>query len=179
MDRQPRGSLTVRRASILTCTILCLLATVSGGAQSASSTGIRLETGLQTFFTGEQRSMQVTVTEVGTPTASSRVYIAVVNAREEVVASGEGDLRRKQPVQFELPLEGERGRRLQLRVVISILGPPARGNSRPIVVLEQFDPNGFTIGGPPVSCAAATGSYSPVTPNCPDFAVTQLTTAGS
>lgn len=51
MDRQPRGSLTVRRASILTCTILCLLATVSGGAQSASSTGIRLETGLQTFFT--------------------------------------------------------------------------------------------------------------------------------
>lgn len=161
--------------SLLACTILSLLATSPSDAQPRTLTGVQVETGLLSFFTGDRRAVKVTVTEVGARTAESQVLIVYRNASGRVVARDEGTLRRTGPVTFELPLDmGEP--LVQLRASISIVGPSGR-QSAPVVVLEDIDHGSFAIEQR-ISCAPPASREGPVTPYCPDVVVTSITIGG-
>ncbi len=164
-------SITSHRVRI-GCVVMCLLASSSSGAQTPLQTGIRLDTGLFTFFAGDGRSVSVTVTEVGDLPAVSNVLIVFLDATNRTISRGEGVLKRGQPVSLELPLDMAE-RRVKVRASITIVGQPGRISS-PIVVLEDIDPGSFTIQ-PRVSCSAPTGREGPVMPYCPDVSATSIT----
>lgn len=166
--------ITVHRAQ-LACIVLWLLAASPTGAQSPTLTGVQIETGLLSFFTGGQRVVRVTVTEVAMRAAESQVRIIYRDVSGRVVARDEGILRRTTPVTFALPLDmGEP--LVQLRASITIVGPSGR-RSAPVVVLEDIDPGSFAIEER-VSCAPPASREGPVTPYCPEVVVTSITTGG-
>ncbi|WP_291982076.1 hypothetical protein [Luteitalea sp.] len=175
MDTQTRGSFMVRRAGRLACLAAWLLTAASLGAQTGATTalsGLRVETGLFTFFAGSQRSVKVTITEAGAPRVQSRVRIVLLDAAERVVASREGTLERGRPVAFEWPLLVSEPQ-TQLRAVVTSIGLRDRP-SAPIVVVEHIDANAFTIGIN-FSCAAARGQSSSVEPYCPGGIISTFT----
>ena len=151
--------------------ILCLLAASSGGAQERTMAGVRLDTGLMTFFTGNERSVSVTVTEVGPLTAESRVRIVYRDASDRILLSDEAVLKRAQPVQLELPLLMSE-RRVQVRASITIFGLMGSVRS-PIVRVEGIDTGSLTVQ-PHIDCSAPAGLDGPVLPDCPPFAVTRF-----
>lgn len=142
-------------------------------AQGAS--GVRLESGLLSFFTGAGRTVLLTVTEVGSDTAESRVRLVYRDAADQVVARDEGRLGRGTPYTFELPLEmGDP--RVQLRVSVTIARVRGSG-SAPVVSVESVDAGSFAIEER-VTCAPPASREGPVTPFCPEFVVTSFSAGG-
>lgn len=125
---------------ILACAAMWAAALSPGGAQEAArTTGLRMDSGLRTYFTGPGKSTMVTVTELGAGTAESTVRIVFLDAQDRPVLRGGGVLKRGQPVSLELPLSTTAApSRLQLRVSVSVIGPIGRG-SRPAAVWEGLD----------------------------------------
>jgi hypothetical protein len=147
--------------------IVWLLAVSSIGAQTPpAQTGIKLETGLQTFFTGSGRFIAVTVTEVGPPTAQSTVRIVYRDAADRVLMRDEFTLTREHPARLELPLTMPEPLVL-VRATVVISG--STGGSSPIMVMEEIDRGSFTVV-PRVSCSstAPVPGMDPVLPNCPE-----------
>ena len=151
--------------------ILCLLAASSSGAQELTLAGVQLDSGLMTFFTGNDRSVSVTVTEVGPLTAESHVKIVYRDASDRILLSDEAVLKRGQPVQLELPLLMAE-RRVQVRATITIFGQLGTVRS-PIVRVEGIDGGALTVQ-PHGDCSAPAGLDGPVLPNCPPFSATRF-----
>jgi hypothetical protein len=152
-----------------------LMAAVPGSAQTTLQTGVQVDTGLLSFFTGDGRAVKVTVTGLGGRAVQSHVRIVYRDASDRVIAREDGLLTRGGPVTFELPLDMAQAR-VQLRASISIVGTAGR-QSRPIVVLEDIDPGSLAIEQR-ISCAPPASREGPVTPYCPEVVVSQITIGG-
>jgi hypothetical protein len=164
-----------RRAAILAGAVVWLGASAPSHAQFRTLPGIMMKTGLMAFIPGGNRSVLVTVTELGARGAQSNVSITFFDAEDRVIATSNAILKRAQPVIAELPLDPD-GRLLQIRCAVSVAGPPGRG-SVPVLVIESIDPGSFTIE-PRVSCAPPASREGPVTPMCPGVVVTDITIGG-
>ena len=154
-----------RSRGCLALIALWLLAASSSGAQETVQTGVRMDTGLLTFFTGERRSAVVTVAEVGGLGVTSTVRVIFYDASDRVLLRDEQTLQRGHPARFELPL-GMPERAVQVRASIRIVGAAGR-YSAPIMVLEDVDAGTLTIE-PRISCAPPSGRQGPVLPLCTD-----------
>jgi hypothetical protein len=137
----------------------------------APSSGIQLETGLHTFFSGTNRFIQVTVTELGGTDVTSTVRVTFFDANDRPIFRDGGTLERGRPVRLELPLAMAQPR-VQLRATIRISGLAGR-NTAPAVVVEDVDPLSLTIGTR-ISCAPPIHRQGPVEPYCPEVVATSF-----
>jgi hypothetical protein len=164
------------------CIAMWMVATASAGARQGDvltgpqvQSGVLIQTGLLTFFTGEKRFVGVTVTELGAPESRSTVRVAFYDAADRLVFREEGVLQRGFPVRIELPLHMA-DKLVQLRMSAEIVGRPGR-DSIPILVLESIDLDAFAIEER-VFCAPPEDKQG-ATPWCPPPAVaTSFTTRG-
>ena len=164
------------------CMALWTVATASVGAGQGDvltgpqvRSGVLIRTGLLTFFTGENRFVGVTVTELGAPESRSTVRVAFYDAADRLVFSEEGTLQRGLPVRLELPLNMA-DKLVQLRMSAEIVGRPGR-DSIPVLVLESIDLDSFAIEER-VFCAPPEDKEG-ATPWCPPPAVaTSFVTRG-
>lgn len=159
----------------LACLALCLLATAPGGAQVTAQTATQIETGLLSFFSGANRSVKVTVTELGARTVQSQVRIVFFDATDRIVGRHDGVLVRGRPVSFEVPL-GTSDPQVQLRASVLLVGATGR-RTTPVVVLEDVDADSLTIGQR-VTCAPPASREGPVTPFCPGTVISSFTIGG-
>jgi len=157
-----------RRRFAITAGLVALLATASGAAQeSGRVVQTRMDSGLFTVFTGPDRSVLVTVAELGAPGVQSNVRIVLLDAQDRVVFINEGVLERGRPVRLELPLNGFE-RRVQLRASLRIVGTQL---TQPAVTVEEVNANSLTIE-PRIFCGAPAPGLDPVEPNCPPLRIT-------
>lgn len=159
----------------LACLALWLLATVPGGAQVTTQTATQIETGLLSFFSGANRTVKVTVTELGGRTVQSQVRIVFFDATDRVVGRHEGVLARGRPVSFEVPI-GTSDPQVQLRASVVLIGATGRPTT-PVVVVEDVDANSLTIGQR-VTCSPPASREGPVTPFCPGTVINSFTIGG-
>lgn len=159
----------------LACLALWLLATVPGGAQVATRTGTQIDTGLLSFFSGANRSVKVTVTELGGRAVQSQVRITFLDSADRVVGSQDGVLARGRPVFLELPLSTSEPQ-VQLRASVVLIGATGR-RTTPVVTLEDVDANSLTIGQR-ITCAPPASREGPVTPYCPGTVISSFTIGG-
>ena len=121
--------------------VMCLAASaLSMGAGADGPTGVNLKSGYVSFFSG--RVVRTTVSEVGPPTASSRVRIVVRNEADQVVGRLEGMLTTKSPVRLDLALPKDAGL-MQLRFVITIVGDVDL--STPMTTVEELDHDSHAV----------------------------------
>jgi hypothetical protein len=138
------------------------MAASSNGAQELLS-GVEINTPLMTFFATPDRSVAVTVTELGGGRVTSSVRFIAYGPDEQPVARHEDFLQRGHPATFTLRLDPSMPRKL--RFTITIVGQTGR-NTLPAVVVEDVDGLNFTIGER-ISCAPPVNREGPVTPYCP------------
>ena len=165
-------SLGFRRV-LATCAMI-LAAASAAGAQELL-TGFQIDTGLLTFFTGANRSVAISVTELGARTAASDVRITLFDETNRVVFRHDGVLRRDSPVLVDVPLNFSQ-RRLRLRASVRIVGPAGR-NSAPVLVIESADELSLAIEER-ISCAPPADREGPVTPYCDGSRVQNITIGG-
>ena len=152
--------------------LLLALSCLRSEAQADGSTGLQVETGLMSFFTGERRSIRLTVTELGPRAGDSLVRVVYRDADGRVVARDDARLRRSSAAVIDVPLTMSEPL-VQVRATVTITGRAGR-QSVPVVVLEDVDHGSFTIEQR-VSCAPPASREGPVMPFCPEVVVTTLT----
>ena len=128
------------RAALI-CAVLVLLA-ASPTAGQEFLTEWRMDTPLMSFFATSERSVALTVTELGTGRVTSSVRFVAYGPDEQVLARHEDFLQRGHPATFTLRLDPSMPRKLRFR--ITIVGQTV-GNTQPAVVVEDVDGLNFTI----------------------------------
>jgi hypothetical protein len=153
---------------------IVLAAASPAGAQELL-TGAQVDTGLLTFFTGSNRSVVVSITELGPRTALSDVRITLFDENNRVFFRHDAVLRRDSSVHVDVPLNLSQ-RRVRLRASIRIVGASGR-NSAPVIVLESVDGLSLAIEQR-ISCALPADREGPVTPYCDGSRVQDVTIGG-
>jgi hypothetical protein len=150
-----------------------MLAAASSGAQTEVLTsvpvytGVLIQTGLLTYATGENRSADVTVTELGAPGATSTVRVTFYDEADRAIFRDEGELQRGQPVHVVFPLHMPDGS-VRLRASVLIVEKTGK-KTLPVMVLESVDLGSFAIEER-VSCSPPEDKEG-VTPYCPPPAI--------
>jgi hypothetical protein len=159
------------RAALI-CAFLVLLA-ASPTVGQEFLTERQVDTALMTFFATPERSVAVTVTELGTGRVTSSVRFVAYGPDEQPVARSQDFLQRGHPATFNLRLDPSMPGKLRFRITIAA---QTVGNTQPAVVVEDVDGLNFTIDQR-VSCSLPADREGPVTPYCPPT-VTRTTTVG-
>jgi hypothetical protein len=148
--------------------LIWTLTASSGGAQTTVLTsvpvypGVLIQTGLLTYVTGASRTAEVTVTELGSPGATSTVRVTFYDETERAIFKDEGTLKRGQPVHVVLPLSMPQ-RNVRLRASVLIFERAGK-KTVPVTVLESGDIDSFTIlvaCSPPEEKQDIQGSWCP------------------
>lgn len=149
--------------------VISMLAASSSGAQTDVLTavpvypGVLIQTGFITYVTGEHRSADVTVTELGAPGAVSTVRVTFYDEADRAFFREERELLRGQPVHVTLPLDMP-DRSVRLRASVLIVEKTGK-KTLPVMVLESVDLGSLAIEER-VSCAPPEDKEG-VTPYCP------------
>jgi len=146
----------MRRHTLLAGAIVLMLTTLVGHAQT--TTGTRLDMALMSFF-GGNRSIRVTVSNIGARGSSARVRMIIYDAADNVLSStNEVTLRHDQPVIHSLRLTQYTGL-VPARVSIWIEGETE--GTAPHAVVEQVDTDSLVIT-PKGMCGPPAGRTDPV-----------------
>ena len=170
MWRQRLESSRAGSRAALTCAVLCLLAASSTRAQELLLLPAwQIDTSFMGFFATSERSVALTVTELGTGRVTSSVRFVAYGPDEQVLARHEDFLQRGHPAAFTLRLDPSMPRKLRFR--ITIVGQTV-GNTQPAVVVEDVDGLNLTIA-PRISFSLPADREGPVTPYCPPVIIRQ------
>ena len=143
-----------RHRAVIAALAISVLAGSSSQAQTNVLTsvpvypGVLIQTGLFTYLTGANRTAEVTVTELGSSSATSTVRVTFYDETNRAIFKDQRTLQRSQPVHVVLPL-GMPERSVRVRASVLIFEKTGK-KTVPVTVVESGDIDSFTIQ---VACA--------------------------